>query len=208
MGHEKLYSNLYSLHHTLRPKIKYRAFATWINDDQKCCHIRSASPQGWSIPSLVKIWPCIFEKSAMLTRGHYFFSWRGGGGATTTPLSPFSQNLYGNFKEKVLKMSKYCHMGTLEVLPPGLPQDTDPIWINLDLPCMTGVLAQSVEHPPHNQEVVGLNHGRVIPKDGSCCYLVWRSTIRDRATTIWRCSVAAGLTINWAKRISIFGLTS
>ena len=41
----------------------------------------------------------------------------------------------------------------------------------------------------------------------SCSYLVWRSTIRDRATSIWRCSVAAGLTINWAKRISIFGLT-
>ena len=40
-------------------------------------------------------------------------------------------------------------------------------------------------------------------KDGSCCYLVWRSTIRDRATSIWRCSVAAGLTINWSKRISV-----
>ena len=31
--------------------------------------------------------------------------------------------------------------------------------------------------------------------------------IRDRATSIWRCSVAAGLTTNWAKRISIFDLT-
>ena len=41
-------------------------------------------------------------------------------------------------------------------------------------------------------------------KDGSCCYLVCRSTIeKDRATSIWRCSVAAGPTINWAKRISI-----
>ena len=45
------------------------------------------------------------------------------------------------------------------------------------------------------------------PHYGSCCYPVWRSTIRDRATLIWRCSVAAGLTINWAKRISIFSLT-
>ena len=30
----------------------------------------------------------------------------------------------------------------------------------------TGVLAQSVERPPHNQEVVGSNPGRAIPKDG------------------------------------------
>ena len=29
----------------------------------------------------------------------------------------------------------------------------------------TGVLAQSVERPPHNREVVGSNPGRVIPKD-------------------------------------------
>ena len=29
----------------------------------------------------------------------------------------------------------------------------------------TGVLAQSVERPPHNRQVVGLNPGRVIPKD-------------------------------------------
>ena len=28
-----------------------------------------------------------------------------------------------------------------------------------------GVLAQSVERPPHNREVVGSNPGRVIPKD-------------------------------------------
>ena len=58
------------------------------------------------------------------------------------------------------------------------------------------VLAQSVERPPHNREVVGSIPGRVIPKDvkgGSCCYPVWRSTFeRDRATSIWRCSVAAG----------------
>ena len=27
------------------------------------------------------------------------------------------------------------------------------------------MLAQSVERPPHNREVVGLNPGRVIPKD-------------------------------------------
>ena len=41
-------------------------------------------------------------------------------------------------------------------------------------------------------------------KGGSCCYPVWRSTFeRDRATSIWRCSVAAGPTINWAKRFSI-----
>ena len=40
-------------------------------------------------------------------------------------------------------------------------------------------------------------------KGGSCCYPVWRSTFeRDRATSTWRCSVAAGPTINWAKRIS------
>ena len=69
------------------------------------------------------------------------------------------------------------------------------------------VLAQSVERPPHNREVVGSIPGRVIPKDvkrWGCCYPVWRSTFeRDRATSIWRCSVAAGPTINWAKRFSI-----
>ena len=30
---------------------------------------------------------------------------------------------------------------------------------------IAGVLAQSVERPPHYREVVGSNHGRVIPKD-------------------------------------------
>ena len=70
----------------------------------------------------------------------------------------------------------------------------------------TEVLAQSVERPPHNREVVGSNPAASYQKDvkrWSCCYLVWRSTIRDRATSIWRCSVAAGLTINWAKRFSV-----
>ena len=68
------------------------------------------------------------------------------------------------------------------------------------------VLAQSVERPPHNREVVGsilaASYQKTL-KGGSCCYPVWRSTFeRDRATSTWRCSVAAGPTINWAKRIS------
>ena len=58
---------------------------------------------------------------------------------------------------------------------------------------ITGVLAQSLERPPHNREVVGFDprprHTGYV-KNGSC--LVWRSTIRDRATSIWRCSRSIG----------------
>ena len=71
--------------------------------------------------------------------------------------------------------------------------------------CVGSVSGASASQPGGRGFEPRPRHTKIL-KDWRCCYLVLRSTIRDRATSIWRCSVAAGLTINWAKRISIFGL--
>ena len=72
----------------------------------------------------------------------------------------------------IFSSSFLCHLYSyftpipcfLTILSPSKCMHSDSSFIPLSSPLVTGVLAQSVERPPHNREEVGSNPSRVIPK--------------------------------------------